>query len=568
MKHHHIPSTSDSHIVPLLEFSKVVNSSLDLSFILGTLLLTLMGKLLVPRGVVLLKIKPKTYVVKYGKGIPREILETTVTLPRDSAKGFSVTTSNSKGCDVLVQKGINRFFPIIAHDAVIGYVGLAEHPQRPIVKENVQFIDTILNISAAAIEKSLAFDELRSVNRTLDGKIQQLKTLFELGKEFSSILDRERLLKLFSLTVMGQVGTNRFAICLKEGGSVYSRINSEFLEKDRNVLCSLVTTPLFVSDIPKKKKYDELRAHAIKEKIAAFIPLQIQNEVKGVLCLGERLRGGEYTPNDLEYVFSLANLAFVSLENSRLFNETIEKQKLENELLIAREIQQGLLPRVLPKIQGFEIAAVNISSKQVGGDYYDVIPASDGTFIITIADVSGKGTPASLLMANVQATVHALVPFNLALPVATARINDVIHRNTSSDKFITFFWGSLDPASKNFRYVNAGHNPPFVVRANGAIERLTEGGMILGIMKTMMPYQEGKVELNSGDTVILFTDGVSEAMDAYGNDYTEERLERFVQTFNGLSAEKILTAIKNEIQLYTAGAPQSDDITLVVFKAK
>lgn len=560
--------SSDAHILPLLEFSKVVNSSLDLSFILGTLLLTLMGKLLSPKGVVLLKSRSKKYVVQYGKGIPKDLLHIEVELPREMKKSFTINSEASKGCEQLLQKGINHLFPIIAHDNVIGYVGIAEHSQRPINKENERFVDTLLNISAAAIEKGLVFDELKTVNRSLDGKIQQLKTLFELGKDFSGILDRERLLKLFSLTFMGQVGTNRFAICLKEGGSVYSRINSEFLEKDRNVLCSLVNSPLFVSDIPKKKKYDELKSHAIKEKIAAFIPLQMHNEVKGVLCLGERLRGGEYTADDLEYIFSLANLVFVSLENSRLFNETLEKQKLENELLIAREIQQGLLPQSLPAINGFDIAAVNISSKQVGGDYYDVIPTNDGKCVITIADVSGKGTPASLLMANVQATVHALVPFNLELPAATARINDLIHRNTSSDKFITFFWGSLDPASKMFRYVNAGHNPPFVVRADGTIERLTEGGLILGVMKTMLPYQEGKVALHSGDAVILFTDGVSEAMDVNGNDYTEERLERFVQTLGGLSAQKILTAIKNEIQLYAAGAQQSDDITLVVFKAR
>lgn len=561
-------SASDSHVLPLFEFSKVVNSSLDLSFILGTLLLTLMGKLLVTKGVVLLKSAPKKFSVKYGKGVSRELILTDVIVPREYAKGFSAKQADAKGCDTLVQIGINRFFPIITHDNIIGYVGVAEHSQRPISRENERFVDTILNISAAAIEKGLAFDELKNVNRTLDGKIQQLKTLFELGKEFSGVLERERLLKLFSLTFMGQVGTNRFAICLKEGGSHYSRVSSEFLEKDRNVLCSLVAAPMFVSQIPKAKKYEELKKHALKEKIAAFIPLQLQNEVKGVLCLGEKLRGGEYSENDLEYVFSLANLAFVSLENSRLFNEAIEKQKLENELMIAREIQQGLLPRILPTIEGFEISAINISSKQVGGDYYDAIPSGDGKFVIVIGDVSGKGTPASLLMANVQATVHALVPFNLELPLATARINDLIHRNTSSDKFITFFWGSLDPATKKFRFVNAGHNPPFVVRANGTIERLTDGGLILGIMKTIMPYQEGSVELHSGDAVILFTDGVSEAMDVNGDDYTEERLERFVQTLGGLSAEKILTAIKNEIQLYTAGAPQSDDITLVVFKAK
>lgn len=556
-----------TEILPLLEFSKVVNSSLDLSFILGSLLLTVMGKLLATKAVVLLKHRKNCFRIQYGKGVPKEMLNTEIEFSSARKKSFSLLSSPQAVFQPLLQQGINRLFPIISRNTIIGYFGIAEQRQRPITTLQHKFIDTLINISAAAIEKGLAFDELKDVNRRLDTKVQQLKTLFELGKDFTGILEREKLLKMFSLTLMGQIGTNRFAICLNEGGSVFSRISSEYLESDKRAVCELATVPMLVSQVPNTKKYQLLKQHLLKEKVAALIPLQLQNQVKGVLCLGERLRGGAYTQNDLEYIFSLANLAFVSLENTRLFEEAVEKQKMENELMIAREIQQRLLPRSLPAISDFEISAVNIPSKQVGGDYYDVIPTSDSKHIIVIGDVSGKGTPASLLMANVQATVHALVPFNLDLPSATARINDVIHRNTGSDKFITFFWGILDPATKTFRYVNAGHNPPFVVRSNGTIERLSTGGVILGIMKTFMPYEEGNVTLNSGDCVILFTDGVSEAMDKNGIDYSEERLEEFIKTLHGKSAEQILSALKNEIQHYALGAPQSDDITLVVFRA-
>jgi len=563
------PHTSqiNSELLPLLEFSKVVNSSLDLRFILGTLLLTLMGKLLVTKGVVLLRKNRKVYHVENGKGIPKETLHNDIEISRTGKKSFVVTDETAGSLHGLFTQGINRFFPIITHDKVIGYFGIAEHSRRPITREQLKFIDTLINISATAIEKSLSFEELKNVNRLLDGKIQQLKTLFELGKEFSGILEREKLLKIFSLTLMGQVGTNRYAICLKDGTSVYSRISGNYLEINKQMICELVMAPTLAVDIPGKKKYAQLKEHLAKEKIAALVPLQIQNEVKGVLCLGERMRGGSYAQTDLEFIFSLANLAFVSLENARLFTETVEKRRLENELLIAKEIQQGLLPSELPKIEGFEIAGINISSTQVGGDYYDVIPTSDGKYIIAIGDVSGKGTPASLLMANVQATVHALVPMNLPLTDTTARISDLIYRNTGSDKFITFFWGVLDPATKVFRYVNAGHNPPYVLRANGMVARLTDGGLILGVMKTIIPYLEGSVQLDSGDAVIMFTDGVSEAMDVNGSDYTEERLGKFVRELIGQSAENILAAIRCEIQRYTTGAPQSDDITLVVFKA-
>ena len=212
------------------------------------------------------------------------------------------------------------------------------------------------------------------------------------------------------------------------------------------------------------------------------------------------------------------------------------------------EIQQRLLPRELPTVRGFDLVASNISSTQVGGDYYDVIPTHDGHVVLVIGDVSGKGTPASLLMANVQATVHALVPFELALPQATARINDLIHKNTGADKFITFFWGRLDPEKKRLTYVNAGHNPPIVVRSD---DQLT--------------YRFA--EPQHGDVIVFYTDGVSEAMDARGRDYTEERLEKFVRSLSALPAGDIHRSIINEIQTFSTGAPQSDDITLMVLKA-
>ena len=562
MKQQPHTSRSDSELLALFEFSQVVNSSLDLTAILDTLLFTLMGKLLSTKAVILLRDHHHWFTVINGKGIPRGMLHQRIELPKISVKTIQV---DAKFSSVLSSGGINRLFPIISQEKVIAYFGVSIHPKRPITSELNKFINTLISISATAIDKGLSFGEIKTVNRSLDEKIQQLKTLFELAKEFGGILEQEKLLKMFSLTLMGQVGTSRYAICLKEGKSIYSKISGAYLETDKATIFEMVQSPLLVADIPPKKKNELLQEHLAKEKIVALVPLQIQNEVKGVLCLGERLRGGSYSVSDLEFIFSLANLAFVSLENSRLFADAVEKKKLESELMIAREIQQGLLPNVLPSMKGIKISAVNISSKQVGGDYYDVIPTEDGKYIVAIADVSGKGTPASLLMANVQATVHALIPFRLALSIATARINDLIFRNTGSDKFITFFWGELDPHNKKFRYVNAGHNHPFVLRGDGTIERLSEGGLILGIMKTVMPYQEGSVDLRPGDSVIMFTDGVSEAMDVNGDDYTEERLEEYIKPMKGLPADEIIASIKNEIQRFTYGAPQSDDITMVVF---
>ncbi len=555
-------------ITPLFEFSNVVNSSLDLKFILGTVLLTLMGKLMLSKSVVLIKTREKHFRIENSKGIPVELASQEIFFPRAPRKSFAVSPSAGPGEAQLFKSGIVKIFPIASHGKVLGFFGIGKRvSNEKLTKAEKSFVEAIISISAAAIDKGIAFGEIKNVNRVLDGKVQELRTLFELSKEFNAIFDREKLLKLFTFTLMGQVGASRYAVCLRNGETVSSRIDTARLSEFKQVMFENITTPVLVNELQRKKILLSLREACEAQGIVALVPLQVQNEVKGMMCLGDRLRGGAYVDSDLEFIYSLGNLAIISLENTRLFYEAVEKQKMENELNIAREIQKGLLPRLLPDIPGLDIAALNISSKQVGGDYYDVVVLENGNCVIAIGDVSGKGTPASLLMANVQATIRTLVQFDLPLSEMTSRVNRLICENTGSDKFITFCWGIFDPRTRTFRYVNAGHNHPFVLRANGSIERLTEGGIILGVTKEAAPYNEGNVQLSTGDVVVMFTDGVSEAMNVDGVDYTEERVEEFLLNIGLRDAQGVLDEIQNEIARYTSGAPQSDDITLVVMKA-
>jgi sigma-B regulation protein RsbU (phosphoserine phosphatase) len=576
---HNSPSLHNQHLLdstPLFEFSTLVNSTLDLKFILGSVLLTLMAKLRVTKSLVLLKTGEGKFRVENCKGIGSEFLHKEIELTRPPKKDFTISQVTSPAWKTFSRVGIRRIFPIISHRNVLGYFGIGGRMEAgQFSASEKEFVDIFINVAASAIDKGVAFQELHSVNRTLDGKIQELKTLFELSKEFTAVVDRERLLKLFGFTLMGQIGVNRYAVCLKDGEVAASRIDTLPLLKFKEEVFSLIASPVRVADLPKLKMAPKatgksvaaIKAACEAAGIIAIVPLQAQNEVKGIVCLGERLRGGGYSETDLEFIYSIGNLAIISLENSRLFIEAIEKQKMEDELTIAREIQNGLLPKSLPEIPGFQIAALNCPSKQVGGDYYDVIRTNNGKFVLAIGDVSGKGTPASLLMANVQATIRALVPFDLPLAECTARVNDLLFENTNANKFITFFWGALDPASRTLRYVNAGHNHPFVIRANGTVKRLGEGGLILGIMKALMPYQEGSVAFETGDTLVLFTDGVSEAMDNDGNEYREERLETFLRSVASRSPQEIISAVQEDVARHVSGAPQSDDITLIVVKA-
>ncbi|MFC2134049.1 PP2C family protein-serine/threonine phosphatase, partial [Bacteroidota bacterium] len=199
--------------------------------------------------------------------------------------------------------------------------------------------------------------------------------------------------------------------------------------------------------------------------------------------------------------------------------------------------------------------------------YYDLVKLNENRTLYAIADVSGKGVQAALLMANLQAFLKSICKQNLALDAASNLINDLVSDNTTMGSFITFFWGVLNDETKEMIYVNAGHNPPLLIR-NGKITKLKVGGMILGVIQTIEPYKSEKVQLLSGDTFVLFTDGITEAMDKDYREYSDEKLEDLVVKIANKSAEEILDKIKISVAEFTKGAEQSDDITCLVIKVK
>jgi sigma-B regulation protein RsbU (phosphoserine phosphatase) len=204
----------------------------------------------------------------------------------------------------------------------------------------------------------------------------------------------------------------------------------------------------------------------------------------------------------------------------------------------------------------------------VGGDYYDVIIRENREYILAVGDVSGKGMPAALLMANVQAALRALSPLCTSISKTTGQINDITCANIrGGTRFITFFSGILDPQTRQFRFTNAGHNPPYLLHKDATIEELEEGGLILGVFKTTTPYVESSVTLLPGDILVMYTDGVTEAMDQNGEQFTEERLQSILKNSAGLSAREIIQSVQKSLESHTRGFSQSDDITMLVLKA-
>ena len=238
---------------------------------------------------------------------------------------------------------------------------------------------------------------------------------------------------------------------------------------------------------------------------------------------------------------------------------------MKRDLSQAADIQQGMLPDEAPKVAGADLAGFNAACRTVGGDYFDFFPYSDGRVGMVLGDVSGKGMPASLLMMQLHARVQLVADEPGDLGALMVRLNKVTCAKCPSNRFVTFFFSVLDPATGELRFANAGHNPPIIVRASGNAEMVEGGGPVLGILSSAH-YAEAKRQLEHGDMVVLYSDGVTEANNTNYDEYGEERFIEVLCRHRHEPAAKIVEAVNKSLADFTAGAPQADDITLVVAK--
>jgi sigma-B regulation protein RsbU (phosphoserine phosphatase) len=548
----------------LLEFSRILNECDDPAAIYSTVLFSLMGKLGLGSAAVALADDEGRYTVTFAKGGATRLLGMSFTWSDCHRQGmFSKDHPDDGGVtDMLAAQGIEGLVPICSGQQIFSILMLGapmvDRGDRGI-GDGGHYAMLVGTIAAMALEGCKARGSLREANRRLERRIHRLRSLFEAGAEFNTIVNRDSILRLLGYTLMGEMAIRHFAVALRDDRG-YSLAANRFKENFSPALLDEVAC-WDARALPSRNGLNEREGALYDLGIRAVVPMDLQGSRRGLLMVGERLRF-PIDEEDIEYLVSLANLATGALENVRLLDEMIGKQRMEEDLRIAAEIQQGLLPRSLPVLDGIEIAAETIPTQQVGGDCYDVIELTNGRVLLSIADVSGKGTPASLLMANVQAAVRTLAQLDLTLDDFTARINDVIYQNTSPDKFITAFFGLLDAASGTFTYVNAGHNPPLLFGRDG-VSPLDRGGVILGIMPSFLPYEVGSIELRQGDLLVLYTDGVSEALNVEREEYGEERLRALFESDRECSAAGAIERLREDVLAFTSGAPQSDDITIL-----
>ncbi len=307
-----------------------------------------------------------------------------------------------------------------------------------------------------------------------------------------------------------------------------------------------------------------LRRFQMSENMDATTMLK--RDVIGVLYVDSHVIGGTLTQTSLRLLESLAFEATKSLENVRLMHEEEEKKQLEQELGMARQVQVALSPTSFKQPDHFEVAAHNIPSRYVGGDFYELIPLRDNRYAFALGDVSGKGVAAALLAAMAQGALQAQFVSNLPLTEVITSLNKALVQRSASNRFLTLFCAVLDQDG-HFTYVNAGHNLPILARTTGETLMLTTKSVLLGAFD-FVEYKSKQTRLNPGDVVVIYTDGVTEAVNAANEMFGDERLERLVKESVALSADEIKQRILDDVIAFTRGLPQGDDITLIVLKMR
>lgn len=304
----------------------------------------------------------------------------------------------------------------------------------------------------------------------------------------------------------------------------------------------------------------------VAQQIRSFlaVPLQTGEQVIGLIYLDSPQLIRDFTLEDLNLVTVMANIAAIRIEHARLVEAEHAKKLLDRELERAAEIQRRLLPAKAPDVEGFDLAGYNAPCRTVGGDYYDFLRYPDQQIGLFIADVSGKGMPAALLMSSLQARIQVLFQEPGRLAEQVSRLNRITAANCPGNCFITLFTAILDPTTGRMEYCNAGHNPPLLIHKSDEVEQLGASGLVVGIMADAT-YEERTCVLAPGDVLLLFSDGLTEASNPdSGEEFGEERLITLLKKERDQPSAKLIESIKAEVSSFTGGAAAADDITVVV----
>lgn len=474
--------------------------------------------------------------------------------------------------------GRSRSANVIAADQCVTCV-LSQREFDRLLQNNLGFarrLAEILSIRLRAMNYQFIAELERSTQR-FQYEYKKMERLIEAVKILNSSLDLDELLKIILDTALDSVNGSRGTLYLlnKEKKELWSKvlIGSEKVKIQLPVGKGIAGYVAATGDVVNiTDAYLDPRFNPEIDKTTGFhttsmlcMPMKNkEGDIIGVFQLLNK-KNGTFNEEDESFISALSIHAAIAIENARLHQQEQEKISMEKDMVAAGEVQKSLFPKQLPEVPGYEFAACNIPARTVSGDLYDFFKCTGNRIAFCLGDVSGKGLPASLLMANLQATLRDQQILDLSVQDCICRSNNLLYGNTSSDKFITLFYGVLDSENHVFQYVNAGHDFPLYFGNGNEPMRLSTEGIPVGVIEDF-PYRESSLNIQIGDLLLIYSDGICEAMNNTQEPFGEERLEKIVAAHRHVSSQELLGVIIDEVKKFTRDEPQMDDITLVAIK--
>lgn len=420
-----------------------------------------------------------------------------------------------------------------------------------------------------ALKYSLTMEKL-DLLLELIGKIN---SNLELDKLLREIMDSAKIIMNTEASSLFLLSDDKSRLTLTvPTGPATAELSGKSIPSDQGLSGWVVQNvqPLAIDDVQLDKRFvGELSVNQnFLTKDLICVPLINHNgSVIGALQAINKKNPSQDSGELIPVFQTMANQAAIAIENAKLQQERIEKELMDKELELARTIQSGFWPKEVPDIPNYRIAGCSKPAKSVGGDYYDYIPIPETKrWGFTVADVTGKGVPASLLMATMRASLRSHVENSHNVSDSIKKVNKLIFEDSPMDKFITALYGELDTETHTFRYVNAGHNNPYLLNTeNHTLTKLNVGGVMLGIMDPV-EFKEDSVSINAGEKLVLFSDGIPEAQNGKGEFFSDEAFEEWILEHKSLSPSQMMMNLLKTIENFSKGKSQSDDITIIIIE--
>lgn len=429
----------------------------------------------------------------------------------------------------------------------------------------------------AGSEKS-RIEKLENENSRLRQAVDELSILNEIATAVSSALSLDNLVELIVRKCVKYLKVEQGAVMLldrkKKAGTFHTLVRKT---DQSNVMLPFRLDaqltgwmikhekPLLVNDLATDPRFKISDPSSLPVKSLLSVPLRLKGEMIGVLNAFNKKKDACFSDEDQRLLAIIAAQSAQAVENARLLEEEKELIRIQQEMRLAHDIQVKLLPKTAPEVPGYKITGRSIPAKEVGGDYYDFVAIDKNRTAFCVGDISGKGMPAALLMSNLQAMLRGQTEQDVPATTCVKHCNKLLYKNTAADRFATLFFGILDAKNHRITCVNAGHNPPFVFDAAGEHRQLDPGGTILGFLEDF-PFSETTLVLDPGDVLVVYSDGITEAINDKEEDFEESRLVETVRGKTKQNPNQLVDTILQSVQTFTGDTPQADDMTLVVVK--